>query len=274
MKGPISQEGIQAILATTDISVGENRFALLVLSERGFINAPYSEIIFYPPLNNSDPIKITAPFLYWDELDRGSFVTHVHFPYEGKWNLVVNLFDAGTKKTAKASFTVQKTTIAPNTGTLAPKSKNKTLSNVGNFKELSTGDLIETELYRYSINESIKSGKPTVLTFSSPAFCEDETCGPQVKVLDKLHELKSDLANFIHVEIYDNPVEIQNGSQTGITSETFKKWNLPSSEWTFIIHCSGLIVQRYQGFVSFEELDKALITSILEQKSNPSCSLS
>jgi len=274
LKGPLSEDGNQVILATTDLSIGENRFAFLVLSQTGFINAEYVEVVFYPPLSNSNPIKNTAPFIYWDELDRGSFVTNVHFPYEGKWDLVVNLIDDDKKKSMKSSFPVQETNIAPDKGDKAPRSKNKTLSNPGDLKELSTGDLIDPELYRYSIDESIKSGKPTVLTFSSPAFCKDETCGPQVQVLAELHKRKSDSANFIHVEIYDNPVELQNGSQTGIYSEPFNKWDLPSSEWTFIINCSGEISQRYQGFVSYEELNEALIASVLEHQSNPSCSTS
>lgn len=272
VKGPLSEKGNQVILATTDLSIGENRFAFLVLSERGFINAEYAEVIFYPPSNKSNFIKNTAPLIHWGNLNRGSFITHVNFPYEGEWNLVVNLIDLGTNASMKASFPVYKNTVAPSIGDTAPQSKNKTISNVRNLRELSTGDLIEPELYKYSIDESLKSGKPTVLTFASPAFCQDETCGPQVKVLDKLHESKSDSANFIHVEIYDNPVEVQNGSQEGIYSEPFKKWNLPSSEWTFIINCSGEISERYQGFVSIEELGEALMASLLEHQSNPSCS--
>ena len=58
VKGPLSEEGNQVILATTDLSIGENRFAFLVLSERGFINAEYAEVIFYPPSNKSNFIKI------------------------------------------------------------------------------------------------------------------------------------------------------------------------------------------------------------------------
>ena len=272
LKGPLSEHGNQVILATTDLSIGENRFSFLVLSQTGFIKTKYAEVVFYPPLSKSNPIKNTVPFIYWGEVDRGSFVTHVNFPYEGKWDLVVNLIDDDKKISMKSSFPVQKTSIAPRKGEKAPRSKNKTLSNVGDMKELSTGDLIEPELYRYSIDESIKSGRPTVLTFSSPAFCKDETCGPQVRVLAELHKHKSDSANFIHVEIYDNPVELQNGSQAGIYSEPFNKWDLPSSEWTFIISCSGEISARYQGFVSIAELDEALMASLLAHQFNPSCS--
>ena len=86
-----------------------------------------------------------------------------------------------------------------------------------------------------------------------------------MKVLQKLSTRLNPSMNFIHVEIYDNPVELQNDSKSGLYSEAFKKWDLPSSQWTFIINCIGEISHRYQGFVSSEELYKTLRFYITEE---------
>ena len=264
IKSPITQEGYQIVLATTDLGIGENRFAFIVLSDKGFINRDYIVVTFYATANHIHESKNTAQFMYWDDLNRGSFVANEIFPYPGKWDFKVDFVDNKKDISINGTFTVNKKTVAPDKGDKAPTEKSKTLDDVVSFQELSTGNVIDLELYRHSINEAIKSGKPTVVTFSSPAFCRDETCGPQVKVLQKLSTRLNPSMNFIHVEIYDNPVELQNDSKSGLYSEAFKKWDLPSSQWTFIINCIGEISHRYQGFVSSEELYKTLRVYITE----------
>jgi len=265
IKSPITQEGYQVVLATTDLGVGENRFAFIVLSDKGFINRDYSMVTFYAPSKHSYESKNTAQFMFWDDLNRGSFVANAIFPYPGKWNFKVDFMDDKKDISIEGRFTVNKKPIAPDKGDKAPTEKNKTLNNVVSFQQLSTGNVIDLELYRHSISEAIKSGKPTVITFSSPAFCRDEACGPQVKVLQKLSTRMNPSINFIHVEIYDNPVELQKDSKPGLYSEAFKKWNLPSFQWTFIINCIGEVSHRYQGFVSSEELDETLRFYITEE---------
>jgi len=258
IKSSITEEGYQIVLATTDLAVGENRFAFIVLSETGFINRDYSVVTFYAPIKHSQESKKTAQFMYWDDLNRGSFVANVNFPHPGKWTFQVDLLDNEKDISIQANFTVNKKTVAPNEGDKAPIAKNKTLDSVVNIQQLSTGNVIAPDLYRHSIKDAMENGKATVVTFSSPAFCQDETCGPQVKVLQKLSSYMNSSINFIHIEIYDNPVQLQNDSKAGLYSEAFKKWNLPSFQWTFIINCLGEISHRYQGFVSSEELDGAI----------------
>jgi len=272
IKSSITQEGYQIVLATTDLAVGENRFAFIVLSEKGFINRDNSMVTFYAPIKLSHELKEPVQFMYWDDLTRGSFVTNVVFPYPGKWNFKVDLLDKKEDISIQGEFTVNEKTTAPDEGDRAPVAKNKTLDNVVSIQQLSTGDTIDPELYRYSIKEAIESGKPTVITFSSPAFCRDEACGPQVKVLQELSTRRNSSINFIHVEIYDNPVELQNDFKSGLYSEPFKKWNLPSFQWTFIINCIGEISHRYQGFVSSEELDGALKFYLTERGTKNLCS--
>ena len=114
-------------------------------------------------------------------------------------------------------------------------------------------------MYRYSLVETVNSGRPTVVTFTSPAFCRNEVCGPQVDILKEMYEELGRQAYFVHVEVYDNPEELQGDLDLARFSETFQKWNLPSLQWTFVVDCEGIISDRFEGFAPSRELRSALM---------------
>ena len=93
---------------------------------------------------------------------------------------------------------------------------------------------------------------------ASPAFCTNAVCGPQVQVLQELKDEYKGLANFIHVDIYDNPQEIQGDLDRARISPTVVEWALPSTEWTFVIDKQGIVSARFEAFATFEELEEAL----------------
>ena len=37
-----------------------------------------------------------------------------------------------------------------------------------------------------------------------------------------------------------------------------KEWNLPTEPWTFLVNANGIIVARFEGSVSVEELEAAV----------------
>ena len=42
----------------------------------------------------------------------------------------------------------------------------------------------------------------------------------------------------------------------GIQSSQVTEWKITTEPWTFLINNRGVIVERYEGFVSFEELQE------------------
>ena len=103
---------------------------------------------------------------------------------------------------------------------------------------------------------------PTVAVMASPAFCISAVCGPQVEVLSELKDEFAGQANFIHVDFYDNPAEIQGDLARAVVSPTVREWNLPSPEWTFIIDQDGAIADRFEGFAALEELRQSLLATL------------
>ena len=144
-------------------------------------------------------------------------------------------------------------------GSVSPASRNKTLDDVDDLKELTTGSLRDPDLYMTTIADGVKSGLPTVVVMASPAFCTNAVCGPQVEVLRDLKDKYAGQANFIHVDYYDNPDEIQGDLDRARPSPTVLEWNLPSSEWSFVIDRNGVIAERFEAFATLEEIEKVLL---------------
>ena len=257
--GPVSPNGYQAILATKDMGAGKNRFAFVLISKEGFVNSEVANLVVYKAETRISEQRHEARLLNWIVPRRGSYVSSVDFAQKGEWKAVIDFRHDGSQQSVELSFQVREDTIAPAVGDAAPNVHSKTLSDVDNIQELSTGMVKEPELYRYSLVETVNSGRPTVVTFTSPAFCRNEVCGPQVDILKEMYEELGQQAYFVHVEVFDNPEELQGDLDLARFSETFQKWNLPSLQWTFVVDCEGIISDRFEGFATSRELRSALM---------------
>ena len=164
----------------------------------------------------------------------------------------------GATQTAQLFFDVAETTSAPAVGAAAVKSKSKTIADVASLSELTTGSLGDEALYQMTVAAAVGSGRPTVVVFASPAFCTNAVCGPQVEVLQELRDAHGAKANFVHVDFYDNPEEIQGDLTKARLSPAVVEWRLPSIEWTFVIDGDGIVVARFEAFATYDEVNEAL----------------
>ncbi|MEC8959130.1 MAG: hypothetical protein VYE35_05335, partial [Chloroflexota bacterium] len=84
----------------------------------------------------------------------------------------------------------------------------------------------------------------------------------------ELKEKRPGLANYIHVEIYDNPTEIQGDLDRAEIFGVVDDWGLTSiadylnESWTFIVDANGKISDRFEGFATAGELETALMRVI------------
>ena len=97
-----------------------------------------------------------------------------------------------------------------------------------------------------------------------PAFCTSPTCGPQVETVKELKAAYQDRADFVHVEIYDLPEEIQGDLSKAQLSEAVDEWGLSSlphwfnESWVFILDDQGIVRHRFEGYATLTELEAAL----------------
>ncbi len=263
IEGLPSDDGIQIILGTPDVAVGTHRMAFVLQSEQDLVRAPYATVVsrHLPKGDAAGRMGETtqAVFRPWPYEIRGSYTTQLTFDAAGRWQIDVTVMDeSGHSRSAQLSFQVEEVTTAPDVGKVAPPSENKTLADVEEMSELTTGSLRDPDLYRITIADAIDSGMPTVVVMASPAFCINAVCGPQVEVLQQLKDKYRGRANFIHVDLYDNPDEIQGDLSRARISPTVLEWRLPSAEWSFVIDRNRKIAARFESFATFDELDQAL----------------
>ena len=149
-------------------------------------------------------------------------------------------------------------------GARVPPSANRTLSDVDSIFELTTAGKPDPLLYDRSIKSLLDEGRPFVVTFASPAFCTNALCGPQVEVLSSVGERHSDIAEFVHIDLYENPDEIKGDLSKADRTPILEEWGIRTDEWTFVVNGNGEVVAKFEAFVPEEELEQAIVR-FLEQ---------
>jgi hypothetical protein len=102
-----------------------------------------------------------------------------------------------------------------------------------------------------TVAEAINSKRPSVITFATPAFCQTRYCAPVVESVSRVHDTLADEVNFIHIEIYKetNPL---------VLADEVDEWGLTSEPWTFVLDNQGVVVARFGGPLSPQELTATL----------------
>ena len=267
VEGPVSPDGVQAIFGTPDLGIGENRVGFVLTTPDDLVRAPEATVssLFFPEEGAAGELKETveAAFHLWPYGTRGFYITRLSFDRPGRWGLDISFVDEdGSDRTAQIFFDVEETPMTVAVGERAVASRNKTLADVDGFGDLTTGSLQDPDLYQVTIADAVESGLPTVIVMASPAFCTNAVCGPQVEVLQQLKDQYQGRANFIHVDIYDNPSEIQGDLTRARVSPTVLEWRLPSTEWTFVVDREGRVSHRFEAFATLDELEQALLKVI------------
>ena len=209
-------------------------------------------------------------FNLWPYGIRGSYTTYANFDRPGLWRLDVLVDNPDGEDEIQIELKVLDKSPVPSVASKALLSETKTLSSYEEIEQITTDYSPDPDLYRLSIDEAVQNGRPSVIVFASPAFCTSPTCGPQVDTLTNLKEKHPELADYIHVEIYDNPAEIQGNLDRAEIYSVVDDWGLTSIEdylnesWTFVVDSDGNIRDRFEGFATVDELETALMKSITD----------
>ena len=255
---------IQSHLATKVLEVGTQRVAFLLNTQKALVKAPQVRILVAPTDESGPATEITADYNAWPYGVRGSYVAPVYFPSPGDYRLTVMPVGGEVSGEAVIDVSVASDSPIPSIGEAAPSSETKTLDDTAEITDLTTAYEPDSELYRISVAEAVESGKPSVLVFATPAFCTSPTCGPQVDTVSELRVEHPDAANYIHVELYDNPAEIQGDLSLAQLVPAADEWGFTqipdwtNESWVFVLDSEGIVRQRFEGFATLVELEAAL----------------
>jgi len=200
----------------------------------------------------------------------GFFKATVQFPHAGPWGLEFVVRRPGRKPfSQRVRLNVLSEGLTPPIGAPAPRSRNLTLKDVrGDLSRLDSDPrLNDVGMHRVSIADAIKAGRPAIVLFSTPGFCESRMCLPNTEIVYSLYPEYGDRVEFIHVEIYkdferyqDQVLKGEMESEPGDLElrDTVKEWGLQNDPYLFVIDRQGRIFAKFFGPVARSEVEETL----------------
>lgn len=184
----------------------------------------------------------------------GIYAAQLNFNKPGNWRLDITASRPnGNHGVMQVPILVVAKPTVPGVGQAAPLSNNPT-SATTDVSLIDTGQPPD-DMHQLSIAQAIADKKPTLVVFASPAFCQTQLCGPEVKVVQSLEPAYKDRIAFIHIEIYTNykpdPAKRQ-------VAPTVTEWRLQTEPWIFLIDPTGTIRTRIEGAAGADEVKAAL----------------
>ena len=270
---------VSLVVSNSDLAVGVNRISF-GLVDRDYMPVRPAEValreVYYEPGAATGQVRYRtdAEFLSWPpEGRRGVFIADVAFDRAGTatgdslgiWELHATFaYQDGEPLTIGAVVSVAAAHRVPFIGDAAPPSDTPTADTAADLHTISSSHQPDPALYRLSVAEAVRSGKPAIISFATPAFCVSATCGPQISDLSALAAQYARQANFVHVEVYRDPHLIDPANPARDLVPAVKEWGLVSEPWTFVVDDDGRIAARFEQYVPPAVLEAALLDLINE----------
>lgn len=269
---------LSPVIVTSELAVGPNRFAVGVIDQSRnkevlgaklhfrFFKVTGSNQATLKFESSATPVWITRSYTETHDGkvetheagETGVYVANVQFDEPGQWGVEISgSVDGQTIEPLLPGFEVKERSSTPAIGAAAPPSRQLTLSDVGgDISKIDTSDPPDPEMHRMTIADAVASGRPTVIAFATPAFCETRICGPTKQVVDDLAGKYGGRANFIHVEPYDLE-KARNGRLEPI-SLLVQEWGMSSEPWVVVVDTKGNVAAKFEAVVAIEEIETAL----------------
>ena len=250
-----------AVILSTDLAVGRERLLFAVIDSDGQPTGIAGTVLEtdLQKINTSHKKRAQAKFREWPTGSSGLYSLNVEFDQPGLWTLNISVSNADNgEQEITTEFEVAAQGASPAVGTRALATQNRTIYEVKNVAEISTDSSPDPDFYKLTIAEAIASQKPTVILFGTPGYCQSQVCGPQIATLKKIKQRFPLRVNYVHIEVIDNPLELNGDLSRAIMNPVLNDWGLQSEPWTFVIDASGTIVSKYEGFVGEEEIFESL----------------
>jgi len=254
---------LEVSLVASEFVVGPNRFAVGLFKGKGEVVQDAAVHFHYYDL--SDP---AAPALEMEadatplQTPDGLTTIYTHereFNRAGEWGVEVQAhFPDGSAAIKRIGFEVLADSPTLKPGQVAPALITQTATEVDNdLSQLSSALTPNPAFYKLSLAQALASGKPTLLLFATPAFCQTRFCGPAYEQAGELESRYGDSVNFIHVEVY-----------TGLPNPAANNWEvapamagfgLTTEPWLYLIDAQGKIVYRVEGIFTTAEVERHLL---------------
>ncbi len=181
------------------------------------------------------------------------------FDKAGRWGVDASISRGATAPvTASNQFIVQPVSSAPKIGDPAIPSRNLTLKDAPIEQLTSQRPPGDPDFYKVTIADALKLGRPLMVVFSTPAFCQTQTCGPQLEAAQALKKVYGDRMTFIHIEVYQRPDLLLENKTKPVLNPPVEEWRLQSEPFVFLVDAQGKVYDRFEGFASKTEVEQSV----------------
>jgi hypothetical protein len=206
-----------------------------------------------------------AIFAWGIEGVRGVYVAHPEFSVAGTWTAVFTTSVPGAP-TEVIPFRIEiiQEASAVAVGEAAPSTGTPTAADVGgDLTRLSTDPQPLARFYESSEADALAAGRPFVLVFATPAFCQSAQCGPTLDRVKAVSTAYPDLT-FINVEPYrliyvegrlQPDLDANNGLQP---VQAVRDWGILTEPWVYVVDATGIVRGSFEGIVTEAELRAAI----------------
>jgi len=265
--------GLRPLITTSELVVGQNRFAFGLLKSGKFLeNADVALRLYaidgqeaqlaaelkpaYQPVELTERVHSHAdgtPHVHGADSDvRGIYVAQLALARPGAWGIeVLARQGKGSFETVRFTVMVLDAPATPALGSPAPPSRNLIASDVKDLRQIDTSQRPDIRLHQVRIADAIAQRKPQLIVFATPQFCTSRMCGPVVDIVRTLLPTYGKRVAFIHQEIWQDFAEKK-------MFPTVEEWRLDTEPWVFVVDGKGIIRAKFEGLVTARELEAAL----------------
>jgi hypothetical protein len=273
---PEAGDGFQPLITTSELVVGQNRFAFGLLKANKLLEgvdvtlrvytiegseaqlaaefkAPYQAVRHVKQARSVHRHTDGTEHVHGDEFGiQGLYVAQVRFAQAGTWGIELLASEVnGPVQTVRFAVTVVDTPATPAIGSAAPRSRNLIGSDVKNLREIDTSPKPDARLHQVRIADAIQQGKPQLIVFATPQFCTSRICGPVVDIVRTLLPAYGKRVAFTHQEFWQDFAEKK-------MFPTVEEWRLETEPWVFVVDGKGIIRAKFEGLVTVQEIESAL----------------
>lgn len=256
----------------TPVNPGSQPFAFFLVDGRSVLSGLQPSVWFakdtageamgpipatWYPMQGYDATHDTSPR---SPFDVGVYVAQVDLTSTGVWTIAASVTGNGGSFAGTSSLSVTADQLPASVGSKARSVPTPVATTKHALEEICTRTPPDP-MHHISLDDALRNGKPTVVSFATPLLCESQTCGPvvdeQLLVFEKYGPKE---ANFIHVEeflpgrdLQPPPATVQN------LSPGFKAWGFQDEPWVIVIDGKQVIRARLgPGATAAQQIDGAL----------------
>ncbi|MBI3649219.1 MAG: hypothetical protein HY240_10800 [Actinobacteria bacterium] len=246
---------VSVLSATTPVNPGKQIFTYVVVDASNRLVTAPSKVWFAVDPNQQaiGPFDgtwhdFTAYDATGDQSPRsplkGVYVATIEIAQAGTWTALVTATVDGKGLGGTTVLPVTTDKVEAAIGSKATSVKTPVATAPKDLAEICTRTP-PCELHAISLDQALRSGKPTVVCFSTPLLCETQLCGPTLDELILVSRDQGSAINAIHVEEFLPGKDLKPPLPTlANASPGFRAWRLQDEPWVFVVDAKGVIRGR------------------------------